>query len=143
MTEVQNSLKFKVGVYLVIALAAAVIIFAMMVVRNNREELLQQVTRNSAQLSRVVISSTRFAMLQNKPSEVNQIIQDVGDQKDIEKVRILSKEGVIIHSSNPDEIGDVVDQEAESCLACHLDEKSRRESPKMGRSRFFNSDTGK
>ena len=143
MTEVRNSLKFRVGLYLVIALSVAVFIFAMMVVHNNREELLQQVTRNSAQLSRVVISSTRFAMLQNKPSQVNRIIQDVGDQKNIEKVRILSKTGTIIHSSNPEEIGTIVDQEAESCLACHLDEKSRRESPKMGRSRFFYSDSGK
>jgi two-component system NtrC family sensor kinase len=143
MTEVQNSLKFRVGLYLVIALSVAVFIFAMMVVHNNREELLQQVTRNSVQLSRVVISSTRFAMLQNKPSQVNQIIQDVGDQKNIEKVRILSKDGTIIHSSNPKEIGTIVDQEAESCLACHLDEKSRQESPIMGRSRFFYSESGK
>ncbi len=143
MTEVQNSLKFRVGLYLVIALSIAVFIFAMMVVHNNREELLQQVTRNSAQLSRVVISSTRFAMLQNKPSQVNQIIQDVGDQEDIEKVRILSKDGTIIHSSKPEEIGTIVDQEAESCLACHLDQKSRQESPIMGRSRFFYSESGK
>ena len=99
MVEMRNSLKFKVGSYLVVVLTIAVFIFAMMLVRNNREELMQQVTKNSGQLSRVVISSTRFAMLQNQPSHVNQIIQDVGDQEDIEKVRILSKEGVIIHSS--------------------------------------------
>ena len=143
MTEMRNSLKYKVGLYLVIALTIAVFIFTMMVVRNNREELLRQVTQNSAQLSRVVISSTRFAMLQNKPFQVSQIIQDVGDQEDIEKVRILSKDGTIIHSSKKSEIGTKVDQEAEACLACHLDEKSRRESPKIGRSRFFNSEDGR
>ena len=95
MVEMRNSLKFKVGVYLVVVLTIAVFIFAMMLVSNNREELLQQVTDNSGQLSRVVISSTRFAMLQNQPSHVDSIIQDVGDQEDIEKVRILSKDGVI------------------------------------------------
>jgi len=143
MVEMRNSLKFKVGLSLVAALTIAVVIFALMVVHNNREELLQQVTKNSAQLSRVVMSSTRFAMLQNQPSHVNEIIQDVGDQKDIEKVRILSKEGVIIHSSVREEIGNRVDQEAEACLACHLDEKSVRESPKVGRSRFFSNENGK
>ena len=143
MTEMRNSLKFKVGLYLVIALTVAVLIFAMMLVQNNREELLQQVTKNSAQLSRVVISSTRFAMLQNEPSQVSQIIQDVGDQKDIEKVRILSKEGAIIHSSKKGEIGTKVDQEAEACLACHLDEKSLLESPTFGRTRFFTNPNGK
>jgi len=143
MVEMRNSLKFRVGIYLISSLTLAVFIFSMMVVRNNREELLQQVQNNSSQLSRVVISSTRFAMLQNQPSHVDQIIQDVGDQEDIEKVRILSKEGVIIHSSDNKEIGDHVDQEAESCLACHLDEKSRQESPMFGRTRFFTNQNGK
>ena len=123
MVEMRNSLKFKVGSYLVVVLTIAVFIFAMMLVSNNREELMQQVTNNSGQLSRVVISSTRFAMLQNQPSHVDRIIQDVGDQEDIEKVRILSKEGVIIHSSEKTEIGNKIDQEAEACLACHLDEQ--------------------
>ncbi len=143
MVEIRNSLKFKVGSYLVVALTIAVFIFSMMLVRNNREALLQQVTNNSAQLSEVVIKSTRFAMLQNKPSEVDQIIEDVGNQKNIEKVRILSKDGTIIHSSNKNEIGTKVDQEAESCLACHLDEKARNESPKIGRSRFFTNENSK
>ena len=143
MVEMRNSLKFKVGSYLMVVLAIAVLIFSMILVSNNREELMQQVTDNSGQLSRVVISSTRFAMLQNQPSHVDRIIQDVGDQADIEKVRILSKEGVIIHSSEKAEIGRKIDQEAEACLACHLDEKSRLESPMFGRSRFFTNQNGK
>jgi len=143
MADVKNSLKFKVGFYVVVALTAAVFVFTMMVVRNNREELLQQVTDNSGQLSRVVIGSTRFAMLQNQPSHVSQIIQDVGDQPGIEKVRILSKEGVIIHSSDGREIGRRIDQEAESCLACHRDEKSRNAAPLFGRTRFFSDQNGK
>lgn len=142
MSDVKNSLKFKVGFYLVVALTVAVFLFTMMVVRNNREELLQQVTENSGQLSRVVIGSTRFAMLQNQPSHVSQIIQDVGDQPGIQKVRILSKDGVIIHSSDKKEIGNQVDQAAEACVACHEDEASREASPRFGRTRFFSDQTG-
>lgn len=143
MSAVKNSLKFKVGFYLVIALTVAVFLFTMLVVRNNREELLQQVTENSGQLSRVVIGSTRFAMLQNKPTHVSQIIQDVGDQPGIEKVRILSKEGVIIHSSDSHEIGSKVDQATEACLACHEDKESLESSPRFGRTRFFSDQNGK
>lgn len=137
MSSIRNSLKFKVGFYLVIALIIAVLIFALLIVRFNREDLLQQAIRHSAQLSSVLIKSTRFAMLQNKPSHVSNIIQEVATQQDIEKVRILSKDGTIIHSSQKDEIGTVVDQEAESCLSCHLSEEARRESPEIGRPRFF------
>ncbi|MGA9572635.1 MAG: ATP-binding protein [Lysobacterales bacterium] len=143
MSVVRNSLKFKVGSYLVIALTLAVFVFTMMIVRNNREELLQQVTSNSGQLSRVVIGSTRFAMLQNQPSHVSQILKDVGEQKGIEKVRILSKDGVIIHSSDEKEIGVQVDQATEACQACHESEKSLRESPRFGRTRFFSDQNGK
>lgn len=142
MVDINNSVKFKVGLYLVIALSAAVLIFSMMIVKNNREELFQQVKKNSAQLSRVVISSTRFAMLQNKPFEVDRIIQDVGDQNNIEMVRILSKDGVIIHSSRKSEVGTTIDQETESCVACHMDDESLRSSPDVARARFFSNDRG-
>jgi two-component system NtrC family sensor kinase len=142
MIEMRNSLKFKMGVSLIMSLTTVSFLFTMLMVRNNREELLKQVTAQSGQLSQVVIKSTRFAMLENKPSEILRIIQDVGDQKDIEKVRILSKDGIIIHSSLPMEIGERVDTEAEACMGCHRDEKSMIQSPEFGRARFFSSDEG-
>jgi len=132
-----SSLKVRVGVYLVIALSIAVLLFTYVVVRNSREELLKQVISHSSQLSEVLIKSTRFAMLQNQPAHVNQILQDVGNQRDIDRVRILSKNGKIIHSTDPEEIGSMVDQEAESCLACHENEQSKQVSPMFGRPRFF------
>jgi two-component system NtrC family sensor kinase len=138
-----SSLKFKVGFYLVIALTVAVLVFTTMIIRHNREEMLQQVVGYSGQLSEVLIKSTRFAMHQNKPSQVSQIISDVGAHMDIEKVRILSKDGTIIHSSQSDEIGSQVDQEAEACVGCHLDEKSLQESPLLGRPRFFTGADGR
>lgn len=143
MVDLRKSLKFKVGIYLVIALTVAVFLFTLMVVRSYREELLSQVAAHSAQLSEVVLKSTRFAMHQNKPSEVSQIIEDVGALKELEKVRILGKDGTILYSSMKEEIGTKIDQEAESCLACHLDEKSLRESPQIGRPRFFDSQDGR
>ena len=104
MIEIRNSLKFKVGAYVIVALTVTVLVFALVLVRNNREELLKQVINNSAQLSRVVMGSTRFAMHQNKPSQVARIISDVAAQPEIEKVRVLSKNGTIMHSSQIDEI---------------------------------------
>lgn len=140
---IRASLKFKVGFYLVIVLTVAVFLFTLMVVRHNREELLKQAISHAAQLSEVVIKSTRFAMLQNQPSYVDRIIQDVGAQHDIEKVRILSKNGTIIHSSKTGEIGTLIDQEAEACVTCHLDEKSLAASPMIGRPRFFTDPDGR
>lgn len=138
-----TSLRFKVAFYLVLALSIAVLLFTIMVIRNNREELLHQAVSHAAQLSEVVIKSTRFAMLQNQPSHVGRIIADVGAQQDIDRVRILSKNGTVIHSSQADEIGRMVDQEAEACLACHLDEQRRAASPMVGRPRIFTDESGR
>lgn len=137
-----SSLKVKVGVYLVVALTIAVFLFTIMVVRNSREELLKQAISHASQLSEVVIKSTRFAMLQNQPAHVDNIIQDVGDQANIDRVRILNKNGKVIHSSVAEEIGTLVDQEAESCLACHESEQSKQSSPMFGRPRFFTTPDG-
>jgi len=138
----RNSLKFKVGFYLVIALTVVVFVFTTLIVRNSREQLLQQSISHAAQLSEALIKSTRFAMLENKPSFVDRIIEDVGALHDIDRVRILSKNGTIIHSSHKAEIGTQVDQEAESCLGCHLDEQSRQASPMTGRPRIFTDPDG-
>jgi two-component system NtrC family sensor kinase len=140
---IRNSLKVKVGLYLAIILVVAVSLFTSLVVRNNREELLQQAISHVTQLSEVITKSTRFAMLQNQPSYVDKIIQDVGAQSDIDRVRILSKNGTIIHSSQEVEIGRQVDQEAESCLACHLKEESQQRSPMVGRPRIFTDTDGR
>lgn len=135
--------KTKVALYLVIGLLAAVILFSWLVVRNNREELLQQTMSQASQLSEVIIKSTRYAMLQNRPDYVDKIIQDVGAQEDIDRVRILSKSGAIIHSSKLFEIGSQVDQEAESCTACHVDEKNNKRSRMVGRPRVFFDEDGR
>jgi two-component system NtrC family sensor kinase len=139
----KNSLKFKVGLYLVIALFLAVFLFTWTVVQNNRQQLMQQAQSSAAQLSEAIINSTRFAMLENKPSFVDRIVADVGTHMDIDRVRILSKSGTIIHSSLASEIGAQVDQEAESCMACHLDPKVRDESSMTGRPRIFTDPDGR
>jgi two-component system NtrC family sensor kinase len=138
-----NSLKFKVGFYLMISLALAVFLFTLLVVRNNRDELHQQAVSHAAQLSEAIIQSTRFAMLQKLPSYIDRIIEDVGAGPEIDRVRILSKSGTIIHSSLASEIGMTVDQEAESCLACHLDQEARQASPMTGRPRVFEDPDGR
>jgi two-component system NtrC family sensor kinase len=129
--------------YLLLALTLAVFLFTYLVVRNNREQLLEGAKSHAAQLSEVVIKSTRFAMLKNEPSEVEGILRDVGAQQDIDRVRILSKDGTVIHSTVEEEVGQMVDQEAEACLACHLDERSMQESPMVGRPRLFTSTDGR
>ena len=94
-----RSLKFKVGLYLTVALSLAVVLFTALVVWYQRNELLDTVAGHVSQLSEVITRSTRFAMLQNQPTYVDTIIRDVAQQHGIDRIRIFSKDGRITQST--------------------------------------------
>jgi len=137
-----STLKFKVGFYVAIALAAAMLLFTVLIVRYQRDELLQEAVRHVNQLSEAITKSTRFAMLQNQPAYVNSILQDVGSQEGIDKVRIFSKDGRIIHSSYSPEVGLKVNRRAEGCFQCHQSEQPLKQIPSSGSARIFASAKG-
>ena len=132
-----KTLELRVVVYLAIALTVAMIIFTMVVVRYQRAELLKEAVRHANQLSEVIIKSTRYAMLQYQPDYVDKIIQDVSLQKGIAKVRVLNKDGEIIHSTYQPERGLTIDQKAEGCFQCHQSEKPLMSLPSRSGGRVF------
>jgi len=138
-----TTLKFKVGLYLAIALTVAMLLFTLLVIRYQRDQLLQEAASHVTQLSEVITRSTRFAMLKNQPDYVHRIIEDVSNQKSIEKIRIFSKEGLIIDSTYAAEIGLKVDQKAEGCILCHQSVKPLQQIPKNERARIFSNPDGK
>ena len=138
-----TTLKFKVVFYLALALTLAMVVFTLLVVRHQRDELLREAVSHVAQISDVIKKSTRFAMLTNQPTYVDSIIRDVGNQGGIEKVRILSKDGTIIHSTYLPELGLKVDRKAEACVLCHRSEAAPEQVPQSQRSRIFATPEGR
>ena len=132
-----QALRFKVSFYPALALLAALVLFSVLLVRHQRNEILAEAVRHVTQLSEMLIRSTRFAMLQNQPEYVHRIIQDVARQNNIAKVRIFSKEGVIIDSTYQPELGMKVDRKAEGCSLCHRTDKPAQQVPRSDRARFF------
>jgi two-component system NtrC family sensor kinase len=132
-----RTLKFKVVFYLAVALTLAMLVFIALVVRHQRDELMREAVSHVAQISDVIKNSTRFAMLTNQPTYVDSIIRDVGNQGSIEKVRILNKDGTIIHSTFLPELGLKVDRKAEACVLCHRGDAPLEQVPQSQRSRIF------
>ena len=132
-----RALRFKVAFYPALALLAALALFSVLLVRHQRNEALTEATRHVTQLSEMLIRSTRFAMLQNQPEYVHRIIQDVARQNNIEKVRIFSKDGVIIDSTYAPELGMKVNRKAEGCFHCHRTDKPAQQIPRSERARMF------
>ena len=138
-----RTLKFKVVFYLALALTLAMFAFTFLVVQHQRDELLHGAVDHVAQISDVIKKSTRFAMLTNQPAYVDSIIRDVSSQASIEKVRILRKDGTIIHTTYPIELGTKVDRKAEACVLCHSKESSPEMVAQGQRSRIFTAPDGR
>jgi two-component system NtrC family sensor kinase len=134
-----RSLKFKVSLYLTLVLVAVMMLFVLLLVQQERGEQLRTMVTHMEQLSQVIARSTRHAMLLDEPDIVDKIIEDIGKQEGIQRVRVLRKDGVIAHSNYPPEIGQRIDKEAEQCSHCHQGEKVLNEIPNHKKWRIFDS----
>ncbi|MBI4535006.1 MAG: HAMP domain-containing protein, partial [Ignavibacteriae bacterium] len=123
----------------VVGVTAIVIIgvYSYFSIRTQRSMLLDEVERHANQLSETVRKSTRYGMLVNQREQVHKIINDVGTDPAIHEVRVFNKEGVIIYSSKQENIGHVVDKNAESCYKCHAADRPLERLPDVDRTRIF------
>ncbi|HYL90608.1 MAG TPA: ATP-binding protein [Burkholderiales bacterium] len=137
------SLKRKLALYLAVTLTATLFLFAFLVIRHEREQLVAVATEHVNQLSEVITRSTRAAMLKNEPDYVHSIIHDVALDQKIERIRIFSKEGVIIDSTVASEVGEKIDRSAEGCSQCHQRERPLQSVAAPSRTRTFSTAEGR
>lgn len=138
----RHNLKLKVSLYLAIALSAVMLGFIMVLAKQHNSEIEREISRHVTQISDVIVKSTRYAMLLNKRDLADKIIRDVGKQKGIERVRVISKDGTIIHSNNDAEVGYSVEQNAPPCVYCHLTSKPIERLPDENRWKVYKSADG-
>jgi two-component system NtrC family sensor kinase len=137
-----NNLKLKVSLYLAIAFSVVMLGFVAVLAREQAAELEKEISRHVTQISDVIVKSTRYAMLLNKRDLADKIITDIGKQRGIERVRIISKDGTIIHSNHDAEVGYSVEQNAPPCVYCHLSSKPIDRLPDEDRWKIYNTAEG-
>jgi two-component system NtrC family sensor kinase len=136
----------RIGEQLILAVALiSVTVFALLsfiLITAQRRSLISQMQRHSTQFIETIRSSTRYAMMHNQREELDEIVDAIGRQPEIAKVRIFNKEGQIVYSPNESEKGNRVDMEAEACFPCHGTEVPRERLDQNDWSRFFSDDQG-
>lgn len=132
-----KGISFKLITYITTVLISALGIALYLNIMDQRKQLLNEVISGATQFSDTVIRSTQYDMLKNQRSNVYRIINYIGMQQGINRVRIFNKEGNIMVSTNPGEIGKFVNKSQEQCYACHAVGKplERLSTPK--RTRIF------
>jgi len=137
------TLKLKVVLYLTAALSVTMLLFTGVATWFLYNQILGKVSDHVMQLSEVISKSTRFAMLQNQPAYIDRILHDLADQENIDRVRIVSKDGRITHSTYAPEIGQTVDRNAEACFHCHQSERPLEQVPRYERTWTFRGSNAK
>lgn len=106
-------------------------------IRYERAERVDLMISSASQFSDTVKRSTHDAMLQNRWEDAFHIMETIGKQEGVSRVRMFTKEGTILFSTDRSEVGSAVDTRAESCYACHAAERPLERLMLPDRARVF------
>jgi two-component system NtrC family sensor kinase len=81
-------------------------------------------------------------MMRNDADGVHRIIDNIAAQPGIVRIRIFNKEGRIRTSTQPAEVGTLVDIRAEQCTACHRSDRPLDRLGRRDRVRIFRGPEG-
>ncbi len=136
----------RIGLQIVAAVglvtALGIGILATVTLRTHRREMIAQLTRSADLLSETVKRSTEDYMLENRREHIRRQIETIGQQERIERVRVFNKQGRIVFSSDPTEVGHILDKRGESCFACHAQDHPLEKPPVQDRARIFTNASG-
>jgi two-component system NtrC family sensor kinase len=92
---------------------------AVLFLRAQEQHLVGEVVRGAALFSETIKSSTYHDMLADRRENAYLVMDTIGHQAGIDRVRFFNKEGRVTISSDRTEIGAMVDKRAEQCYGCH------------------------
>lgn len=102
-----------------------------------RRQMIESLAESTTTHGKLVEQSLRYAMHTRSLDLLVEMVSNLGDQKDVEKVMILNKKGVIRFSSDKEESGRTMKDSDPTCRICHTVEASIR-----GRTVIFEPEDG-
>lgn len=71
-------------------------------------------------LADLILRNAHYLMLENDRQNLQLMMEEIGDNKRIEKARILGREGVVSFSTDKNEVGSALNMQDKSCSFCHV-----------------------
>lgn len=138
MLNSKIGLKLTFGAVLTILVAIA--IFAYFNIQSQNKSLLTEVERHATEFSEHLKSDMGYDMLHNDRTRIQDSIRRIGNQGTIDAISVFNKDGEVIYSSKPADIGRMVSIEAASCYRCHLTGEPVKTLHKQEHMRIFRHD---
>jgi histidine kinase len=111
-------------------------------INHQEKKLMENIVAGTDRLTNTIKLGTHYAMMLNSRDEINQIIHNIGRQKEIETIRIYNKGGKIKYSNRPTEIDTATNIKDEACYICHRTEPPLSALSLAERTRIFTSAKG-
>jgi histidine kinase len=133
-----SKLIIAVGITLLLSMSA----WAYFNVRYQKNRVMENIVVSSDRLTNTIKLGTHYAMMTNSRDEINQIINNIGTQKEINNIRIYNKAGQIKYSNRPSEVDLTTNIKDEACYICHRTEPPQINLSMEERMRIFESPKG-
>lgn len=118
-----RSLGVKLIAGLIASLAGVLLWLGFANLRLLRDNLEATTVVSAQRMADVLFRSMRQSMMVNDRGEAINVIQNLGAQPGVEKIRVIAKTGSIQYSTMPGEIGHLVNMRSDACFACHSTSK--------------------
>jgi len=141
-SQVRFSLSFKLIVCLVLSLAALFSLFGFVNLRLQQRQSEDLVLLSADRITDLILRSTRYEMVRNDRAALYEVINTVGSEPGIRRIRIFNEEGRISFSTDGREVNTFVDKRAEACYACHAQEQPLTKLDRPDRARIFTEPGG-
>jgi two-component system NtrC family sensor kinase len=137
-----KSLTIKLIFWIAIILILTIGIFAYININLQRKHLIEEMQQNAVRLSQTIERSIKYEMLTARSDQVQRTLGDIGKQEGIEQIRIFDKKGKIIAADSMEEIGMLIDRNAEACYTCHKNREPLERISTSDRTRIFKLEEG-
>jgi len=139
---IRLSLAAKLAISVIVSTAAFFALFGGINLRLERKNSMELVQQSADRVTDVIRRSTHYEMLRNDRDALRNIIQELGTEPGIQRIRIFNSEGRITVSTDASEVGRVVDKNAEACYTCHRRAAPLEKLNRPDRARMFRDAQG-
>ena len=142
MSPITHSLAVKLTACVVGGVALLFSAYGIWNLHNWRQSQQEIIYQSADRINDTIRRSMRYSMLRNQREEVFHIINTIGHESAIRRIRIFNQEGQISFSTDDQEVGQYVDKKAESCYACHAQAQPLARLDRPDRMRIYRAPDG-